>query len=78
MKQKDVALIIMIIGISAIVSLGLSKFLIKIPDDRNQTAEVVEPITAEFELPDQRYFNAESYNPTQLIEIKDNNTKPFN
>ena len=76
MKQKDFAVIIMVAGFSAIISLVVTNMFFK-PDPKKQTAEVVEPITAEFTLPDQRYFNPQSYNPTQLIEIKGNNTKPF-
>jgi len=78
MKQKDIAVILMVAGISAIISLTASKVLIKVPDVKTQKVEVVEPITAEFVQPDKRYFNENSVNPTQLITIGDNNnTQPF-
>lgn len=78
MKQKDMLTIAVIVIISAAVSLILSNLLISTPKNRQQKVEVVEPIGAEFVRPDAKYFNEQSINPTQKIQIGDSsNTKPF-
>jgi hypothetical protein len=79
MKQKDIALIIVIIFLSAVVSLVLSNLLISNPKNRQTKVEVVEKITTDFTPPDAKYFNGSSVNPTKLIRIGDNsNPTPFN
>lgn len=78
MKQKDILTIAVIVIISAVVSFVLSGLLISTPKNRQQQVEVVEKIGAEFTRPDAKYFNAQSINPTQKIQIGDStNTKPF-
>lgn len=78
MKQKDVALIIVIIAISAVVSLFASKAIFTPPKNRQQQVEVVQPITANFPQPDTNYFNSSSIDPTQLINVGQNtNSDPF-
>lgn len=79
MKQKDVALIIVITFISAVVSLVISQLVFAPPQNRQQAVQVVPAITANFPSPDSRYFNSQSIDPTQLIQIgNNNNTDPFN
>lgn len=78
MKQKDIAIIIVIVFISAIASLFVSKAIFAPPKNRQQQVEVVLPITADFPQPDSRYFNSTAYDPTKLITIsQSNNTDPF-
>jgi hypothetical protein len=79
MKQKDISVIIIVAGVSALFSFILSNALFGSPQNRQEKVETVDVITAEFTEPDKRYFNNESVNPTLLIEIKGNdNSKPFN
>lgn len=79
MKHKDMILIAGVVFISAIISYFLSNLLFASPSDRTEKVEVVEPISAEFTLPDSRYFNSQSINPTQQIQIQENsNQQPFN
>ncbi|HEY1835615.1 MAG TPA: hypothetical protein VGG13_02215 [Candidatus Saccharimonadales bacterium] len=79
MKQKDVALIIVIVFVSGIVSLVVSRLLFASPQNRQQQVQVVPVISASFPTPDSRYFNSKSVDPTQLIQIGNNNNKnPFN
>ncbi|HSX32240.1 MAG TPA: hypothetical protein VLF43_03190 [Candidatus Saccharimonadales bacterium] len=79
MKQKDIALIIIMVFVSAVVALTLSKFVFAKPADRQQTAEKVDAITADFPQPPSKYFNNGSVNPTQQIEIgNSSNPNPFN
>lgn len=78
MKQKDIALIVIIVIISAFISLFASKAIFAPPKDRQQQVEVVQPITADFPKPDSHYFNSQSFDPTQTITIGGNvNPDPF-
>jgi flagellar basal body-associated protein FliL len=80
-KQKDIALIIVIVFISAVVSLIGSRWIFSAPQNRQQTAEVVDVIGPEFTSLPRKYFNVNSVNPTQQIEIGGSgsgNPNPFN
>lgn len=78
MKQKDLALIIVVVFVTAIVSYFVSSKLFASPKDRQQEVEVVQPISAEFSTPDPLYFNSKSINPTQNIRIGgEGNQQPF-
>lgn len=78
MKQKDVALILVIAFVSGVLSFLASGMLFGKPADRQQKAEVVDVITSDFSLPDAKYFNVNSVDPTQLIQIGNtNNPNPF-
>jgi hypothetical protein len=73
MKQKDVALIIVMAFISAILSLVVSRFVFSAPQNRQQKAEVVDVIEPQFSTPPPKYFNANSVDPAQPISIGANN-----
>jgi hypothetical protein len=78
MKQKDIALIVVIVFISAIVSLFVSKAIFGHPATTDTQAEVVAPISADFPKPDVKYFNSQSIDPTKTITIQQNTTTdPF-
>ena len=79
MKQKDIALIIVIVFISALISFFVSKTIFSSPKNRQQQVEVVQPITADFpEARQVHYFNSSAFDPTQLITIGQNaNPDPF-
>ena len=78
MKQKDIAIIIVVVFVSGLLSYFISNALFASPDNLTTEVEVVEPITADFPEPDTRYFNTNSINPTQTITIGDGqNQQPF-
>lgn len=78
MKQKDIALIMIVVFFSAILSYFVSSAIFVSPKDRKQEVEVVQPITADFPKPDERFFNDQAFDPTQTIIIGENaNTDPF-
>lgn len=78
MKQKDIALIIVVIFFSAVIAIFVSKKIFNSPKNHNQKAEVVQPITADFPVPDKRYFNNQAFDPTKPITIQQNaNSDPF-
>lgn len=77
MKVKDIALILIVVIISGMVSFFAGRMLFAKPEPVK--AEVVDSISAEFNRPSNKYFNDKSVNPTQLIQIGDSsNTTPFN
>lgn len=79
MKQQDIALIIAVVFVSAVLALGVSRLVFGSPQNRQQTAEKVNVITAEFTEPSRKYFNSNAVNPTQQIEIGGStNPNPFN
>jgi hypothetical protein len=79
MKQKDIVLVIVMVFISAVISLLVSRWIFSSPQNRKQTAESVDVISADFTSPSLKYFNADSVNPTQQIQIGDSaNPNPFN
>ncbi len=79
MKQKDIALIVVIVFISAIASFFLSNAIFGSASGSQAEAEVVQPIASTFPVPDKAYFNDKAFDPTQTITIGQNaNTDPFN
>jgi hypothetical protein len=78
MKQKDIALIILVAGIAAIASFFISHAIFASSSNRTQQAEHVDAITTEFVKPSSKYFNSNSIDPTQLIQIGgSSNSNPF-
>jgi hypothetical protein len=78
LKQKDIAMIIIVTFISAVVSYFASNFLFGGSSHRSTKVEVVDQITDQFTNPDDKYFNEDSINPTRLISIGDSsNPDPF-
>ena len=76
-KSKDLYLVLVIIGITALLSFFISGAIFK-PSKVKTVVEVVVPITNDFPAPDTAYFNKNSLNPTQTITIGDGNPNPFN
>jgi hypothetical protein len=78
MKQKDIAVIIIVAFISAIASFVISGKIF-VAQKNQQQVEVIDHISADFEQPDSKYFNTSSVDPTQLVQIGENtNETPFN
>ena len=80
MKQQDVATIILVIGISAFVSLFVSKAIFVPPKDRQQSIQQVQAITTDFQVQekDSPYFNSNSLDPTKPITVNRNTgSNPF-
>lgn len=78
MKRKDIAPIVLVVGISAIFAFIIAGALFGSPKSRQQTAERASAISDQFIIPDQTYFNDKSVNPTQIIRIGgEDNTSPF-
>lgn len=78
MKRKDISVLLVVAFVSAFLSVILSGLFFSTPEDRAQKVETAEVIETVFEVPDQKYFNSNSVNPTQNIQIgTDPNSNPF-
>lgn len=78
MKTKDIGTLVVVGVVSAGFALFLSGWLLSSTGAKNQEAEKVEAISSTFERPPSQYFNSDSINPTQEIQIRqDENSKPF-
>ena len=78
MKKNDIALIILIVSISLVVSYFIVKAVMGDPKTQEVSAEVVEPITSNLEMPSSKIFNRDAINPTVVIQIGDpSNQQPF-
>ncbi|HVU59900.1 MAG TPA: hypothetical protein VHC98_03640 [Candidatus Saccharimonadales bacterium] len=78
MKQKDLAMIVLIAGISGGIALVASHFIFSAPSNSQQKAAVVPVISTRFTTPDPQFFNTQSFDPAKLIEVgSNNNTNPF-
>jgi hypothetical protein len=77
MKQKDIAIIAVVVIVSVVLAAVTSKLVFK-SESHQQKAEVVLPISADFPPPDPRFFNKNSVDATQPIQIGQNgNSAPF-
>lgn len=74
MKRDDILLLAVSAVVSGILSLALVNLVFK-PTKHTTKVEVVEKITSEFANPSEKYFNAESNNPTQQIQIGTGNNQ---
>jgi hypothetical protein len=78
MKQKDIALIIVIAAVSGFASFFISRLIFANPTNRQQKVEIVDTITADFPMPSTKYFNSNAIDPSQVIVVGDgNNPNPF-
>jgi hypothetical protein len=79
MKQKDLPIILVLVFISVVLSLFVSKLIFASASSRQESVDVVQSISATFPTPDSAYFNNNAVDPTQLIQVgTNNNTNPFN
>lgn len=78
MRQKDIAIIVVVVIFGGVLSALVSKALFAKPADRKVQVEVAQPISGDIEQPDNRYFNQSSIDPTLPIQIGNNsNPDPF-
>lgn len=78
MKQKDIAIIAVVAVLSAILSFIISGKIFVTPENRQQKVEQVDKLSTQFDLPDTRYFNAQSIDPSKSSQLDSTNQTPFN
>jgi hypothetical protein len=78
MKSKDIITIVIVAVVSGVISIVLSNIFISSDKNRSEKVEVVTPISADLERPPKDYYNNNSINPTQTIQIgNDSTSQPF-
>ena len=78
MKKNDIGVIIAVAIFAGIFSLVASNLVFTPRSTKGLKAQKIDVINSAFQQPDKRYFNSESINPTQLIQIGDTpNGQPF-
>lgn len=79
MKSKDWQLVGMVVVVVAVITFAIATLLFGGKNTKVLKVEVVSPISSDFPLPNTKYFNEDSLNPTLEIKIgEDGNTTPFN
>ena len=80
MKQKDILTIIVTAIVAIVAAIILSKYLFSSnPSSLNEPVYVVPSISDNFPIPSNKYFNSQSIDPTQIINIAPgNNQNIFN
>ena len=78
MKKNDIALIVLIVSISLVVTYFVAKAVLGDPKGQEVSAEVVEPISRDLVAPSNKIFNRDAINPTVVIQIGNpSNQQPF-
>ncbi len=78
MKLKDFQVVFLVAVVSLVASVLLSGVLFSTDEDRSQKVETAEPITTDFDAPDDAYFNSASFNPAKEVPVgQDPNSNPF-
>lgn len=75
MKQKDIALIVVVAIVSGVISIFITSTFVVGKSTKELKAETVSPISSTFDKPDDQVFNSNAINPTQLIQIGENNNQ---
>lgn len=79
MKRNDIALIILIVSITLVISFLIVKAVFGEPQNEAVKVEKVEPITSQITQPSSSIFNKDAINPTVVIQIGNPaNQQPFN
>lgn len=78
MKKQDIAIIILIVAISALAAYLIGRAIVGDPQQQAVQVPTVEAISTNVEEPDNRVFNDNAINPTVEINIGDSsNRQPF-
>ena len=79
MKKNDIAIIVIVAIVAGVFSFVIANFIFSKDKTYKLDAPTVQAITADFQLPDKKYFNKESLDLTKDITVQINsNNQPFN
>lgn len=79
MKRNDIALLILIVSITLVISFLIVKALFGEPQNQATKVEKIEPISSQITEPSASIFNRNAINPTVVIQIGNPaNQQPFN
>ena len=77
-KQKDLALLIIVVFISILVSMFASNLIFASKGYHLEQVESVPSISSRLNYPPKNYFNHSAIDPTPKTVISSNNAIPFN
>lgn len=78
MKKNDLGVMVAVAIFAVVFSLILSNLLFTPKSTKGLKAQKIDAIQSAFQKPDKKFFNSDSINPTQLIQIGDSpNAQPF-
>lgn len=78
MKKGDIAILVLIVSLTLVISFLLVKALFGEPQNQAIKVEKAAPISANVTQPDTRIFNKDAINPTVVIQIGNPaNQQPF-
>lgn len=69
MKKTDIALLIIIVSVSALFAFLVANWVMGDPSEKKEDVFVAEAITTEITPPDPNVFNNEAINPAVRVEI---------
>ena len=79
MKQKDIAIIIAVAGVSLILAVIVAGFIFIGPSKLGTKVVVLDSVSSTFPVADKAFFNDQSIDSTQTVTIGTNsNAQPFN
>jgi hypothetical protein len=79
MRKNDIALLILIVSLTLVISFLVVKALFGEPTQQGVSVEKVEHISGEIKAPSKEIFNKNALNPTVVIQIGNpGNQQPFN
>lgn len=74
-KSKDMTVLVILVGLSALLSFFLSNLLFSNKKSLVSKVEVVAPVTSKFDYLDRPYFAGNPLNPTKNITVSENNNQ---
>lgn len=78
MKRNDLALLVLIVSITLVISFLIVKSVFGEPQKQAVKVEKVEPISSDIQQPSSSIFNRNAINPTVVIQIGNPaNQQPF-
>lgn len=79
MKKNDIALLILIVSLTLVISFLVVKAIFGEPQKQAVKVEKVDPIASDITQPSSAIFNKDAINPTVVIQIgTPANQQPFN
>ena len=77
-KSKDLTVLVILVGISALISYFASNALFSSKKSLSTKVELVDQVTSDFSYENKTYFTNNPLNPTKNITIsQNNNQKPL-
>ena len=79
MKQKDIITLMVVAFFSLVLSIVVSNLIFSKTSNLTQQVDIVPVISTKFSIPNAKFFNNNSIDPTQIINIgPSNNQQVFN